>query len=395
MRGDLLDVILVVAALLFAVSGYRQGFVVGVLSFVGFLGGGVLGAKIAPSIANSGPLDSFPEAFVGLGVVFVAATIGQVLATVLGGVLRSRLTFKPARQVDAVAGAGVSVVSLLLVAWLVGTAVQQSPFPTLASQVRRSVVLATVDGLVPSQAKTFFASFRRLVNDRGFPNVFEDFTSPQIAQVPAPDPALARSRAVTLARDKVLKITGVASACSKQIEGTGFVYAPQRVMTNAHVVAGVREPKVEVGKGRKLDARVVLYDSDRDIAVLAVPGLDRTPLAFAGPAKRGADAIVVGYPQNGPFTPTEARVRQTQQARGPDIYQSKTVVREIYALRAKVLPGNSGGPLLSPQGTVYGVIFAAAAEDPNTGYALTADEVASDAQAGRTATRAVSTRGCD
>ena len=395
MRGDLLDVILVVAALLFAVSGYRQGFVVGVLSFVGFLGGGVLGAKIAPSIANSGPLDSFPEAFVGLGVVFVAATVGQVLATVVGGALRSRLTFKPARQVDAVAGAGVSVISLLLVAWLVGAAVQQSPFPTLASQVRRSVVLATVDGLVPSQAKSFFSSFRRLVNDRGFPNVFEDFTSPRITQVPAPDPALARSRAVTLARDKVLKITGVASACSKQIEGTGFVYAPERVMTNAHVVAGVREPKVEVGKGRKLDARVVLYDSDRDIAVLAVPGLDRAPLAFAGEAKSGADAIVVGYPQNGPFTPTEARIRQTQQARGPDIYQSKTVTREIYALRAKVLPGNSGGPLLSPQGTVYGVIFAAAAEDPNTGYALTADEVASDAQAGRTATRTVSTRGCD
>jgi S1-C subfamily serine protease len=395
MRGDLLDVILVVASLLFAVSGYRQGFVVGALSFVGFLGGGVIGAKIAPSIAHTAAFDGFPEAFVGLAVVFIAATVGQVLATVVGGALRSRLTFKPARQVDAVAGAAVSVVSLLLVAWLVGGAVAQSPFPTLASQVNRSVVLSTVDGLVPGQAKAWFRSFRRLVNDRGFPNVFDPFSNPSITQVPAPDPALARSAVVVKAHESVLKITGVASSCSRRIEGTGFVYAPERVMTNAHVVAGVRTPKVEVGRGRTLDARVVLYDSDRDIAVLSVPGLDRPALKFNGKAKSGASAIVVGYPQDGPYTPTAARVRQTQQARGPDIYQSRTVVREIYALRARVLPGNSGGPLLAPDGGVYGVIFAAAAEDRDTGYALTAAEVAPDAQAGRTATERVSTRGCD
>lgn len=395
MRGDLLDVILLVACLLFAVSGYRQGFVVGALSFIGFLGGGVLGAKIAPTIAHSGPFDQFPEALVGLAVVFITATVGQVLATVVGGLLRSRLTFKPARQVDAVAGAAVSVVSLLLVAWLVGTAVSASPFPALAGQVKRSTVLATVDGLVPGQAKTFFKSFRRLVNDRGFPNVFEDFTSPRITEVPAPDPALARSPAVQLARGRVLKVTGVATSCSRRIEGTGFVYAPERLMTNAHVVAGVRSPRVELPGGTMLDARVVLYDPDRDIAVLAVPGLAATPLAFAGPAKGGASAVVVGYPQDGPFTATAARVRQTQRATGPDIYENKRVVREIYALRARVLPGNSGGPLLDPQGGVYGVVFAAAAEDPSTGYALTAAEVAGDARAGRTATARVSTQSCD
>ena len=395
MRGDLLDVFLVIAALLFAVSGYRQGFVVGALSFIGFLGGGVLGAKIAPSVAHTALFNGLPEALVGLAVVFIAATTGQVLATVLGGALRSRLTFQPARQVDAVAGAAVSVISLLLVAWLVGTAVSQSPFPTLASQVKRSAVLATVDGLVPTQAKTFFKSFRRLINDRGFPSVFGDFTAPRLTDVPAPDPALASSRAVQLAHGRVLKITGVASSCSRRIEGSGFIYAPERVMTNAHVVAGVRTPHVEVSGGRTLDATVVLYDPNRDIAVLKVPGLDVTPLAFDGRAKSGANAVIVGYPQDGPFTPTAARVRQTQKARGPDIYESKQVVREIYALRARVLPGNSGGPLLAPDGGVYGVVFAAAAEDPSTGYALTSSEVAGDAAAGRTATDRVSTRGCD
>jgi S1-C subfamily serine protease len=200
---------------------------------------------------------------------------------------------------------------------------------------------------------------------------------------------------VQRARQQVLKITGEAPSCGRRIEGTGFVYAADRVMTNAHVVAGVRRPKVDVGQGRSLDARVVLFDSDRDIAVLAVPGLNRAPLKFGPRAKSGSDAIVVGYPQDGPFTPVAARVAAVQKARGPDIYQSRTVTREIYALRARVLPGNSGGPLLATDGSVYGVVFAAAADDPKTGYALTAHEVASDAERGATATEQVSTRGCD
>jgi S1-C subfamily serine protease len=395
MRGDLLDVILLVASLLFAVSGYRQGFVVGVLSFVGFLGGGVLGAKVAPTIAQTGPLKDLPEAVVGLAVVFLAASLGQVLATIVGAAVRNRLTFKPARQADAVAGAAVSVVSLLLVSWLVGTAVASSPYPRVASQVRRSYVLATVDGLVPERGKTFFASFRRLINDRGFPDVIGPFTSSRAPNVPAPDPALARSAVVVRAQQQVLKITGEAPACGRRIEGTGFVYARERLMTNAHVVAGVRNPKVDAGRGRILDARVVLYDPDRDVAVLAVPGLDRAPLQFAGRARKGADAIVVGYPQDGPFTPVAARVAAVQKARGPDIYQRRTVVREIYALRATVLPGNSGGPLLAPDGGVYGVVFAAAADDPRTGYALTAAEVAADARQGAVATQRVGTQGCD
>lgn len=395
MRGDLLDIILLVASLLFAVSGYRQGFVVGVLSFIGFLGGGVLGAKFAPEIARKGPLDSLPEAVVGLAIVFLAASIGQVLATVAGAALRSRLTFKPARQADAIAGAAISVISLLLVAWLVGTAVASSPFPKLNAQVRRSYVLGTVNGLLPEQAHSFFASFRRLINARGFPDVIGPFSSTRAPDVPAPDRRLAASPVVQRVRDQVLKITGEAPACGRRIEGTGFVYARERIMTNAHVIAGVRNPKVDVGNDRRLDATVVLFDPNRDVAVLAVPGLNRAPLTFGPRAKSGADAIVVGYPRDGPFTPVAARVAAVQKARGPDIYQSRTVTREIYALRASVLPGNSGGPLLAPDGSVYGVVFAAAADDPRTGYALTAREVAPDAERGRTATARVSTRGCD
>lgn len=379
---------------MFAVSGYRQGFVVGVLSFVGFLGGGVLGAQVAPSLARSGPLAGFPQAGVGLLVVFAAASLGQLLATLIGGALRNRLTWRPARVVDALAGAGVSVVGLLLVAWLVGTAVASSPFTTLASQVRRSQVLTNVDALVPRGARTLFSSFRRLVDDRGFPEVFGGLVPTQVRPIEPPDPTVAGSQAVAAARSRVFKITGVAPSCSRRIEGTGFLFAPGRVMTNAHVLAGVTSPSVEAG-GQMFGATVVLYDSDRDVAVLSVPGLSRPPLAFAGPAAPGKSAIVVGYPQDGPFRADAARIRGTQAARGPDIYQARTVTRQIYAIRARVRPGNSGGPLLDTAGAVYGVVFAAAADDPETGYALTAREVAVDAAAGRAATAPVSTRGCD
>jgi len=392
-RGDLLDVVLLVAAAVFAFSGYRQGFVVGALSFVGFLGGGVLGARLAPAVLRQVGLEGSGSALVGLAVVLVLATVGQVLASVLGGLLRRRLTWRPARQVDAVGGSVVSVVGLLLVAWLVGTAVASAPYPALASQVRRSAVIAAVDGVVPDVARRSSAGFRGLIDENGFPDVFGGLAPTRSAEVPPPDPELASSPAVVSARPDVYKITGVATACSRRSEGTGFAYARERVMTNAHVVAGVREPVVEVA-GDLLPATVVLFDPQRDLAVLAVPGLPGSPLDFAGPAQAGDDAVVVGYPQDGPFRADAARVRETQRARGPDIYGEQTVVREIYALRGRVRPGNSGGPLLDGQGDVLGVVFAAAADDPQTGYALTAAEVAPVAEQGRTATGRVASGRC-
>ena len=392
----MLDLVLVAAVLAFAVSGYRQGFIVGILSFVGFLGGGVLGAQIAPSLADSVATDGRTQALVAIIVVFVAASLGQLITTVVGGLVRDRIVWRPIRVIDSAAGALVSAVGVLLVAWLVGTAVAQSPFSTLARQVRHSAVLQAVDGVVPDVARAWFASFRRLVDQGGFPQVFGGLGPERIVPVDPPDPAVLGSAAVQKARPSIVKVTGVAPSCSRKIEGTGFVYAPQHVMTNAHVVAGVRDPQVTLGDGgRTLDARVVLYDPERDVAVLYVPDLGRTPLAFAGEAKSGDSAIVAGFPQDGPFNVVAARIRGSQEARGPDIYQRSQVTRQIYSIYATVLPGNSGGPLLDPTGKVYGVVFAAAVDDSNTGYALTAAEVASDAKAGADATRAVSTQGCD
>ena len=196
MSGNALDVGLVVVGVLFALSGYRQGFLVGVLSFGGFLGGGVLGAHIAPDLATLRPLASFPRPVVGLAVVFVAAVLGQVLATALAAALRRRMTWHPARQLDAAGGAAVSLLSLLLIAWLVGRAVASSPYPSLASSVRNSVVITTVDGLVPDAGRDALAGFRDLVGERGFPEVFEDLQPVDAGDVAPPDTALAASAVV-------------------------------------------------------------------------------------------------------------------------------------------------------------------------------------------------------
>lgn len=394
-----LDVLLVLAGVLFGLSGYRQGFVVGVLSFVGFLGGGLLGARVAPRVAELDAFVGFPRSVVGLAVVLLAATVGQVLATVVGGALRRRLTWRSARRLDAAGGAVVSVLSLLLVAWLVGRAVASSPYPDLASQVRRSAIMTTVDGLVPESGRRFLAEFRNLIDERGFPEVFSDLQAADEAGVPLPDPSLqGDDPAVREVQPSVLKVTGEAEACGKRIEGSGFVYAPERVMTNAHVVAGVREPKVEVagaGGVEQLEATVVLFDPDRDVAVLAVDGLVAEPLRPAAQrAERGQRAIVVGYPQDGPFDPEAARVIRTQDAVGKDIYQQDDVEREIYSVRGLVRQGNSGGPLIDTDGNVLGVVFAAAADDQTIGYVLTWDEVAPAADRARDSTRRVSTGDC-
>jgi len=392
-RGDLLDLVLLAAAVLFAISGYRRGFLVGVLSLVGFLGGAALGARYAPHLAAR-YLPRFDPALAGVIIVLGAAALGQLLATAIGFGVRRRLPWRSVRLADSAAGAVASATAVLLVAWLLGTAVGSSPLTALARQVQRSAVLTAADAVMPDSARTWFASFRQLLGS-GFPQVFGRLGH-EPAPVAPPDPKIALAKAVWAARSSVVKIVGMAPECSRRLEGSGFVFAPSRVMTNAHVVAGTRSPRVQVGgRGPLLRATVVFYDPHIDVAVLEVPGLVAPPLRFAGPAQVGADAAVVGYPQDGPFQVSPARVGRMETARGPDIYRQAMVSRSIYPLRALVRPGNSGGPLLAPDGAVYGVVFAAGVSDPQTGYALTAAEISADAGAGAVATAPVSTGGCD
>lgn len=396
MRGDLLDLALVVIAVIFAVSGYRQGFVVGSLSFVGFVGGAVLGAEYGPAISRAIVGGQTQRDVVAVVLLVSFAIIGQFIASALGTYVRQAMTSPSTTTIDAVGGSAVSVLSMLLIAWAIGSVLTASSFPAVVTQVDNSAVLSTMDKVMPSQAKTMFSEFRRLLASGPFPQVFSGIGAAHLFSVSAPDPAVLDSRGYQAARSRVIKVQGTAPSCNRSIEGSGFVYAPHHVLTNAHVVAGVTgNPTVYTPDGASHPATVVLYDPQVDIAVLYVPSLDLTPLKFQDQAQAGASAVVAGYPLNQSFTARPARIGGTQDAVGPDIYQTGQVSREIYEIRAKVQPGNSGGPLLSPSGKVYGVVFAAAVGSADTGFALTASEVSADARAGAKQQTPTSTQTCD
>lgn len=396
---NVLDILLLVAAVWFAVVGYRQGFVVGILSVIGFLGGGLVAVYLLPVIWNEVTEDATPGSFAAIAavaIVIVCASVGQALTTHLGNKLRRYITWSPARALDATGGALVNVVAMLLVAWLIGSALAGTSLPTLGKEVRNSKVLLGVSRVIPAQADTWFADFSSVLAQNGFPQVFTPFSNEPIQEVRPPDPALAGSPVAARAKQSIVKVVGTATGCAKVLEGSGFVFAPHRIMTNAHVVGGVDEPTVQIGgTGRVYDAKVVLYDWRRDIAVLDVPDLQAPALRFTDQdADSGKSAIVAGFPENGGYDVRAARVRGRIQANGPDIYHRGTVARDVYSLYATVRQGNSGGPLLTPDGRVYGVVFAKSLDDDRTGYALTADEVRTDIERGRTAQREVDSQGC-
>jgi S1-C subfamily serine protease len=388
-----LDVVLLLLLIVYGLSGLRQGLVVGLLSVGAFIAGAGLGMWLLPMLVGSMEPGRTRTVVVVAGVLLVAWGC-QLLGSIVGRRLRDVITWQPAQVVDSALGAVAAVVAVALVSWFVAGAVRAGPMPSLARAVASSQVISTIGTLVPPQAETLFAGFRSVVEANDFPRVFSGTGAEPVREVAAPNDAVVGG-AASIAQGGIVKITGTAEACRKGSEGSGFVVAPQRVVTNAHVVAGVTAPQVQVGgEGERLDAQVVLFDPAEDLAVLAVPRLRAEPLGTGRQLGTSADAVVAGFPQDGPFTAVPARVREVLRAEGKDIYGGATVVREVYSLAADVEPGNSGGPLLDPGGNVVGVVFARSLTDRGTGYALTLDEARPVLQKAQEATEPVSTGAC-
>ncbi len=375
---NLLDLALIILFASYAVTGYRQGLVVSVLSLAGFLSGGALAMWLMPLLIDDWTaMDRSPlmRTVVLIAGVFVLASIGQAIAVMLGSHLRRGLRVKPARAVDSALGVVVVLASVAVLVWFIAGAVRGGAPPPLAKAIGESRVLRVIDDVVPPQTSKLFAGFRQVLDREGFPRVFEGLEAEPIRPVDPPDPNALRTAGVEAAAGSVIKITGVAESCNRGQEGSGWVVAPERVVTNAHVVAGMDEATLRVsGTGRSYLGRVVVFDEERDLAVLAVPGLPARPLPLGPDLERGDSGVVAGFPLDGPYRLDAARVRQVVQARGSDIYGEPGTVREVYSLYARVRPGNSGGPLLSANGEVVGVIFAKSLDDDVTGYALTLDE---------------------
>lgn len=390
----ILDLLLFLVLLAYAASGFRQGLAIGALSLGGFVAGAVVGVLAVPVFA--GRLEAGPQrSFVVLAAVLVLAWLGQVLGAVVGGRLRDQLPRGSARRVDQGLGAVAGLVAAAVVVWFVGGAVRT--VPGISQVVGSSRVLQSIDALMPSQASVIAARFRETVAASDFPRVFSGAGPEQIEAVDPPDATAVPAAVARRVKAATVKITGEAVECGRNQEGSGAIVAPERVVTNAHVVAGVERPVVQLGgAGRRYAAKTVLFDPDRDLAVLAVPGLPDTarPLPLGTDIERGDDAAFAGYPRNGPYELGAARVRSVLRASGEDIYGRPGVVRRVYSLYATVEPGNSGGPVVDPSGALVGVVFAKSLDDENTGYALTLSEAKPDIDAGVAATDAVSTGGC-
>ena len=322
-------------------------------------------------------------------------TFGQALLQYVGARIRGRITWQPVRAVDAVGGAALSAAAVLIVAWALGVAVSGSRIAGVTPLVRGSEVLGRVDQVLPDQATQALSAFNDVVGTTFFPRYLEPFAPERIVEVgPGPE-RLRDDPDVVAAEQAVLKVRGQ-NECGRGVEGTGFLYADGRLMTNAHVVAGVDDPVVSIGD-EEVDAEVVLYDPELDVAVLALDDRGRAPLEVAPDdedAEAGDGVAILGYPQDGPYDVQVGRVRAEQRLRSPDIYGQGTVVREVYSVRGLVRPGNSGGPIVDSQGRAVGVVFAASVTDADTGYALTADQVRESMARGATSSSPVATGTC-
>ena len=388
---NLLDWLLVVLVLAYALSGYWQGFITGAFATTGLLLGGLFGVWLAPVALG----DVAPSLMVSLGALFIvilSASLGQAVCQFTGSRIRDKITWQPARALDAIGGALLSAFAVLLVAWALGVAVSGTRIGAITPLVRESALLARVDQTLPPDSGEVLQTFNNVVGTTFFPRYLEPFAPERIVAVAPGDPRMLTDPDVVAAQGSVVKVRGE-NGCGGGVEGTGFFYAPGRLMTNAHVVAGVTRPEVEVG-GSSVVASVVLYDADLDIAVLALPDAGVPRLAFDTTAEPGDDVASVGYPEDGPYDVQAGRIRSQQRLRSPDIYGEGTVIRQVYSLRALIRPGNSGGPILTSAGDVAGMVFAASVSDQDTGYALTADQVSESAALGLTTETPVDTGTC-
>lgn len=389
-----LDLVLVLALALYAAVMYRAGLVAGALALVGLLGGGLLALwSLPPLLDRWSPADGDPAARIALlvGGAAVAAVLGQQLGAAMGARWRSRLESRSARVADSLLGAAGALVVGAGLVWLAASAVVGGLSST-PQAVSDSRVLQGIDRVMPASADRAVAGAYRSL-DSGLPRVFAGVAPEEIRPVEAPAEGVTQGRGIEVAGQSVVRVAG--GACGRTQTGSGWVAADQRVVTNAHVVAGVDRPRVQVGgTGRSYAATTVAFDPRRDVAVLAVPDLEAPALPTGERQAHGDDVVIAGFPLGGPYDLEAGRVRDVLQARGAGIDGSLGVTRDIYSIHARVQQGNSGGPLLSPTGQVVGTVFAKSPTDERTGYVLTLEETRPVVDAGLRAGAAVDTGEC-
>ena len=368
---------IILLILVFALwGGWRQGAFTSLLSTVGVVAGLVIGAAAAPFVM--GLTDSTALRFLlAIGTVVLLIGVGNLIGSHLGHSIRDHIRFRSSRILDSLLGAIFQALATLIVLWLVAIPLATGMPGSVSSSIRESRILAFVDSNTPRGLETLPSKIAAMLTESGLPPLISPFDNRPILEVDAPNINVSNVELVESLRPSVINVMGDAGECSRRLMGSGFVTAPDYVITNAHVVAGTDSVNLDTMIGVR-EAEVVFYDPDVDIAVLYSPGLGIDPLPWAEtPLDTGEDAIVMGFPLSGPFDASPARIRERIMITGSNIYASGQHEREAYSVRGNVRSGNSGGPMVNADGDVAGVVFGAAIDGTDTGYALTTEEVQS------------------
>lgn len=367
----ILDFALIFMLLSYLIYGLRNGFLVTLGGIAGFIVGAIA-AFIAVPLVSGWVSDSAWRLTATVAAAVVLIALGHGLGTMIGRRVRHVVRLKPLHAVDRLVGGAVSVVVAALVMSMLAFSISSLGVPFVSQQLAQSRVIRYIDSVTPTPVKATMAQLRSTVIGDGIPKLIEGFGSTTPVRIPNES---TDTPALNQAARSVLKIAGTAFQCGQNQTGSGFVVSPERVVTNAHVVAGVSQPVVEVPDGGALPGRVVYFDPQRDIAVLAVDGLAASPLPLSPDLPEGSPAAFAGYPHGGPFQSKPATVEGISTVLVPDIYGSNPSPELVYKLAGDVQPGNSGGPLLTTQGQVAGLIFAKTTTNAALGFALTMQDV--------------------
>lgn len=371
---DLIAIIVIVAAV---IAGSRTGALPQVGGILGAVGGLVLTLNIAPwVVSQTAALEPIPRVLVVLGVIISAVILGEALGSAAGRALGDRLGHGVFSGMDRGAGAAIGGAQAILIIWLAGGLLAVGPLPTLGRTAAQSLSMQVINSYLPSPTKVV-GQIAAALDESGLPSVFVGLEPAPLAPVDVPGSAEAR-RLAQNAIDGTGRV--VSLACSTQVTGTAELIAPNYLVTNAHVVAGSESLDIQLGS-QTVSATVVAFDPELDIAVLRAPGIKGTVLRFATVTPdRGVRGAAIGYPGGGPMVVIPAGVAGSYPATGRDIYNRSITDRMIIELRAAIQPGDSGGPLILPDGTIGGIVFAESRTDPGVGYALTPGAVAASVQ---------------
>lgn len=373
--GLLLDLALVALIVIEAVHGWRRGLVATALGLIGLIAGAAGALWLIPQLVAYVPSlqgDSLGRSVLVVVGVLLGALIGQSLLGSLAYRLMANRRNGALGRLDSFAGTIANALISAVILGLISMSIYPVAPPSWRAAMNESRAVGTLTDSVPPQVVDAAHEFTTALYEAGFPKVFGDPGQEPALPAEAPNSEVTRTQAVQQAAGSVVRIQSSMSSCGRAAEGSGWVVQSQRVVTNAHVVAGSDAVSVQIrGRGRAYPASVVAFDPDLDLAILDVPGLPAPALRRAGELRTGAEGVVAGYPLGGPYRTDAARVRGVVDATGSDIYERRSVHREIYSLYTTVNPGDSGGPFLTPEGSVAGTVFAKSLSSASTGFALT------------------------